>query len=1534
MYLIKPRHSTLVVPGVSPQKRNCFHPQKAKAKGIEIIQNQNFFDNKCKLAIEKLLADDEHSLEIKAAVIIQKNWRLYKSRKCFRTFIALKRRNISPFFGILLLNTNISSDKKKKFFDSLKTNPYVKRMLPGNHKLVSSEYNYITEQLCVPKAIDEQKVIMFVKKMYTSLMRKMTEEWLFIAMRSKHEDKKNFKLDVMNRSRFGSFYYAFIMWRKYTADKRNKNIKSSAKIEPFKKYETIKSKKLKIIENAEEQKNKMIKKRVLNALHNNIIQEAQKTKELADADQFKNSQLMKLTVNAWNRYINNNIVNTNTKRRVLFNWFKYSSKKKHLRMVKEAYKSRHEYFMKRKGLSAFIKNRRAEQIIKVYRVNELKKHSSKALWFIWCLTGNKYEESFTLAFNAWLSYTKRRKAWINFVYNNMKQSVYGTLLKKALGSFKKQKAYIVPRSLTSQAFKTESEIIYTKSFKEESSTFKLPSCDTVSQDEHSNTNSGEEFMKAFLKTENDSSLFIRVAALSKARNIPKTQFKNMNADDKYKMVIEQSMKFFADNGFDSEVTFKCILNTMKNNERIAESNRRKCNQRDNIIIGFISARQAAEKFHDVNEQFSLGLTDKDIEKRNELVASVSLSDESSLYEATKAVHSIKDLRFNEFQGCRRKIKPYTPNIPLFNLKEMNGALMNDSYRLNIFKGIGQQRAKNATDAFKIETNMKIKNRPTTVRDMRVSNRLNEMFQSTSKRRQKTSATARSDLLDDNQEQCNEKNAVSKIQLTPMKLGYAKIIFNKSVFQSFGKKAEEQKDQSTNAEEKQEELEKAKKEEEDREDQPDFVAKQEEGETKDGDKSKNKSHDSLVIDNIATKNDKLSSAFSEKITRTINNDKYQSKAFYAKQYELFADLLFGSGKHMELPNSINNLRRNLYCMMFGIRPNSSTSTPMKEGNESGRNEAYNIGMLIEKYREDRRREIEEEEDNKEESPSKIIKKKRKGKKNQTETVTATQLEAKYTSRRYYGKNEEDEEEYSESDYSYTYDYEYEYEEEEEISENGERRLVLKKIKTKKKVPRRKRKVKRYLTEAEKEEWRKAHPNEEAPEYIEEYEYEEEEYSSDFYQEEAEYEDDSQSSEATGRIKLKKYKKTPYRNSQTLRAVDNIVKEYVQVSLKNDSTLSLLVELDPLDEEDENSKQKNDENEKNNSNNDEKQQTQTNTIKKRKGIIHPLPKRKKKGPIVIGDNTFSNKNESMEKITKRSNEVSKLIFTKGKTFKVSKKPKLPPLKLKEDEVVEENEKQVNSADGEPVFITKNYQRVISSSASTERSTKTPIRAATSHSRYNRNMKAPNHALPNYSGLKSVVGNLVRMLGLKRMTKSEFEVFRRKIRMSRRLPTFVGLKEPKNESSSTKLEEELQGICCKYARRFNGDEAIDDISKFVSENPECADLFLREVEKVANERDEIDSSKEKRPIVDKHPWMDPKTVNFTVVQFSESGGFSAKLSPMHESSKLSTGGSSTARSGRALISLEKDATTLRFDDILLISHYVPIELVNEVLDDAKKY
>ena len=148
-----------------------------------------------------------------------------------------------------------------------------------------------------------------------------------------------------------------------------------------------------------------------------------------------------------------------------------------------------------------------------------------------------------------------------------------------------------------------------------------------------------------------------------------------------------------------------------------------------------------------------------------------------------------------------------------------------------------------------------------------------------------------------------------------------------------------------------------------------------------------------------------------------------------------------------------------------------------------------------------------------------------------------------------------------------------------------------------------------------------------------------------------------------------------------------------------------------------------------------------------------------------------------------------------------------------------------------------------------------------------------------LMKIISNIVKMIGTSQITNKEFEQIRRRLKMSRKRPSFVGLKVNKNQCSPDDLEEKLQAILFKYEVNNDGNGAANELLQVVEDNPVISNIVNEEFDKLAAEREDFDKLKKRGPNVSQISWMTPKTVDGPILQFAKQDQFGALLAPIEE-------------------------------------------------------
>ena len=204
------------------------------------------FDNKTALPPEKtatLLFPPEHDYEYEAlvktiagrrkfrqadfdAVKIQKTWRMYRVKRVYAPFLkafrlnrlATKRR----LFRIFVLNLELAHIDRRAYYDDVQQGMGLSPTVCRGYKQVSNEAFAATGMMAIPREMDEDKLIGFVRLCNKSVVGKLFDSWRLLA-RTSH--------DLVNAQRDGNFesaslkmfkevFVCFQMWRRFVQFKK------------------------------------------------------------------------------------------------------------------------------------------------------------------------------------------------------------------------------------------------------------------------------------------------------------------------------------------------------------------------------------------------------------------------------------------------------------------------------------------------------------------------------------------------------------------------------------------------------------------------------------------------------------------------------------------------------------------------------------------------------------------------------------------------------------------------------------------------------------------------------------------------------------------------------------------------------------------------------------------------------------------------------------------------------------------------------------------------------------------------------------------------------------------------------------------------------------------------------------------------------------------------------------------------------------------------------------------------------------------
>ncbi|OHS95424.1 hypothetical protein TRFO_10587 [Tritrichomonas foetus] len=231
--------------------------------------------------------------------------------------------------------------------------------------------------------------------------------------------------------------------------------------------------------------------------------------------------------------------------------------------------------------------------------------------------------------------------------------------------------------------------------------------------------------------------------------------------------------------------------------------------------------------------------------------------------------------------------------------------------------------------------------------------------------------------------------------------------------------------------------------------------------------------------------------------------------------------------------------------------------------------------------------------------------------------------------------------------------------------------------------------------------------------------------------------------------------------------------------------------------------------------------------------------------------------------------------------------------------------------------------------------------------------------YSNMRSIVGQLIQMMASAQDDSDEFNRLRKRARMLRKKPTFVGLYE--NEKQDPALfYKQLQSTYVRYSRRKNTRAAADELLYLMQENAQYAPIILNSIEKTAEEEKRYLDSKLQKSRLGKQPadpsmtvhyidldWMngaaDYKAValQYQFGQQFETGNLKAIIAPTDNQNRFDTRPGKRFRRAAAIKYeirpqgklWDRTIDDFTLDDFMMISSFVPDELVDCVIDDHKK-
>lgn len=615
-----------------------------------------------------------------AAITIQKTFRSYLIRTKIQNIIAeyKKRKNKKEkvFLNIFYLNSTLCSRNRRKIFYQIsRSTIYFKRFFQG-YKLTNNEVFAATGMIALPSNMDQEKIIKFVHLCYASKLRNILAEWHLTARKSRRlqEISKKFKLDQMGSLKFGSYYTCFVIWMNFSRLRHNREA-SHIELPPWKTYVNKLCKKQRQMQKADEFHLKTIKENTIQALRDVVIHNHYDQQVYRQSVNFHIKKSMKLALAAWVQYL---IIQQNksiTLRFVIRRWLQATQRRKHLLMLLETFRARHDYFQKRAILNILAKNRKVSQVFNVHQYMQIMKRPSLALYFISILRKDAYSEAVCHTFSAWISLVRRRRRWLHFVFMNEVTTEYTPKKKLILAGLRRK----IPPSPTpicmhSNRFKEETINMYQNVMNEKvdpKSIYLIVNGDTPDEVKQAaaqtktHLQQREVFFKIWESQEKtDFSLFMRSAIIYSyertSQNLKETEALPDIILRQYKKVIH----FLGRNNLGSDKKFRLALNQIEENNKKALLNRKRCLHRDNLIILTHDSHNDAIDLH---EEINAFLIQDGLVKQQQIIeASENLANSYqpivSLQSMGAAFEQPNDPAFVIVNPLSSRIKSYKPII--------------------------------------------------------------------------------------------------------------------------------------------------------------------------------------------------------------------------------------------------------------------------------------------------------------------------------------------------------------------------------------------------------------------------------------------------------------------------------------------------------------------------------------------------------------------------------------------------------------------------------------------------------------------------------------------------------------------------------------------------------------------------------------------------------------------------------------------------------------------------------------------------------
>ena len=658
--------------------------KKASSKPINILQkgtNTNSFRDTKK----QILLSENKTLQDIAAMTIQAQWRKYKTHMKFRHFISVFKKlrllRLHPVFNVLLLNSHVGAESREKHYDLIKQDNLVFRKFNLTTKKSSFAFFSLTDIMFLPLTANEKKYTILYKAVSKPLLKDIFLNWRITARRMRKT--KN----VTNYSRLcslnmGSFFSAFEMWHKYTLNKRGKT--NSFEFPQWSGYLKSSLTAANIVKKADNKFIQTLRQRAISALIENVKTKNSILQSYKDADAYRNRMALKRGSIAWSKYILKKKESETLKRTTLLNWFSLIQAKKHNMMLTNAFNERSIMLKKRYAFGAFLKNLKIQKVLRFNSTIKISNEVSLALWFAYALMKNDDNRALACSIYAWKKYTKGRKMWTHFMFNDIKSSEYMPLKRKVLDIFLKKKVQKVTsdiRVFNSKPFLVESMTMYESvmTATDDRKDFFLLLDDPSVAGDISNANTAVKqrnvFSLCWLSLPTSNTIFKRVAMLvtQHEKQIRAVREPNEALKDTY----AASMNTLAMFGFMSDIKLNTINRIFAENAKRMMRNRAISQMRDRCIVLANSAHESAKQFSNAASNFTID------EVRPQTAKSINELSEEVIGKHVDIIpiSSIEPGENDEdFAICRGITRP----IPSFSaqLKELRKKIRDDLKRTN------------------------------------------------------------------------------------------------------------------------------------------------------------------------------------------------------------------------------------------------------------------------------------------------------------------------------------------------------------------------------------------------------------------------------------------------------------------------------------------------------------------------------------------------------------------------------------------------------------------------------------------------------------------------------------------------------------------------------------------------------------------------------------------------------------------------------------------------------------------------------------